>query len=630
MGRIRKMNNAEQEMWSRAIHRACGREWVPALRAAFAHIMPFVDEECPTAYTDCQYRVGVSPELLDPEKTTDEQLACVLIHETMHNTQHHRQRLLEKRGMNGVLGNYVTDLEINSIIAEGIFGIDLNRAPSASNGHWDWLFGEFGPLPEEDVEKYNKIVNDPNHTYKAGEIVYRGALLPRNGQFYDFPENKTAEQYLEMLDYDEVEMSWEQYQSEYGNGSGSQGDADQQGSTGQTCPTCGGPMGSDQDQDQDAQGGDGGNDANDGNDGNDGNQQGQNGQGNQPGQSDQNGSQPSQNGQGNHTCPTCGNPVDENGNAPGSGGSQGGSGGPSRGRVTVTRIFKKKPDGSREEVGRDDKAWVDRIDISPDSDVWKQASELGIDPITRGEEQRVKEQVAHDIEEQRRSNGYGSGAGNMLLDYVAKGLRPPVVDWKKMLRRVTSRACEQKTKGRDDFTWQRLSRRYSQGKYMFPGMMSYIPTVRFAIDTSGSMSQQEYHKALSEAEGILHCTRAKIECVCVDYEASEVRKVRSVKEITNEMVGGGGTDMGAALRQICEQKPKERPDVLVIATDGCYDWDRFVKQLAAPELKKTAIIVLLVYKFDEERYYAAQGGIDGNQAMMRKYHKDAKLVQAWV
>ena len=70
--------------------------------------------------------------------------------------------------------------------------------------------------------------------------------------------------------------------------------------------------------------------------------------------------------------------------------------------------------------------------------------------------------------------------------------------------------------------------------------------------------------------------------------------------------------------------------MLVIATDGCYDWDRFVKQLAAPELKKTAIIVLLVYKFDEERYYAAQGGIDGNQAMMRKYHKDAKLVQAWV
>lgn len=330
-----------------------------------------------------------------------------------------------------------------------------------------------------------------------------------------------------------------------------------------------------------------------------------------------------------NTCPNCGNPVDENGNAQNQGGSgSGGSGIGGNARTTVTKIYKKRADGTREEVGQD--VWVDRIDIDPNDDVWKQASDLGIDPITRGEEQRVKEQIAHDIEEQRRSNAYGNGAGNMLLDYVARGLRPPVVDWKKMLRRVASRACAQKIKGRDDFTWQRLSRRYSQGKYMFPGMMSYVPTIRFAIDTSGSMSKNEYHKALSEAEGILRYSRAKIEVVCVDYVASKIRKVSSVKEITDEMVGGGGTDMGAALRQAAEQKPKERPDVLVIATDGCYDWDGFARQLAAPELKKMVVIVLLVYKFDEDRYYAEQGSVDKYQQLVRKYHKDAKVVQAWV
>ena len=615
MARIRKLNSAELEMWSRAIHRACGRDWVPAFRSAFAHLAVFVDEDCPTAYTDCQYRVGLSPSLLDPEKTTDEQLAMAVIHETMHNTQKHRQRLLEKRGMNGTLANFVTDLEINSIIAEGIFGIDLDRAPSASNGHWDWLYGEMTTLTAEEAEEWNGRINNPNHTYKAGELVYKGGLLPRDGQFFNCPPNKTAEQYLEMFDYEEIEMSWDDFQEQYGNGSGSQGSAndqyqDQSGQSGQTCPVCGGQMD--------------GEDDGDGQDGADGsNADGQGGQA-------QGGADGSQ-----HTCPNCGNPVDENGNAEGQGGSgnsqgQGSGSGGMGGNATVkvTKIYKKNADGTRTEVGQD--AWVDRIDVDPSADVWKQASELGIDPITRGEEQRVKEQIAHEIEEQRRSNGYGSGAGNMLLDYVARGLRPPVVDWKKMLRRMTSRACRTMTKGRDDFSWQKLSRRYSQGKYLSPGLVSYTPTIRFAIDTSGSMSANEYHKALSEAEGILRYARAKIECVCVDYTAGEIKKVRTVKEMTNDMVGGGGTDMGAALRQVVEQKPKERPDVLVIATDGCYDWDGFSKQLAAPELKKTAVIVLLVYKFDEDRYYAEQGTMDNYQAMMRKYHKDAKLVQAWV
>ena len=113
---MRKMAEEEFRSWTRAIHKACSPEWVPALRFAFANLMPFVDEGCTTAYTDCHYRIGLSPDMLDPGKTTDEQLAIVVLHETLHNVQKHAQRL-EGAGLPQLVKNYVTDFEINSIIA---------------------------------------------------------------------------------------------------------------------------------------------------------------------------------------------------------------------------------------------------------------------------------------------------------------------------------------------------------------------------------------------------------------------------------------------------------------------------------------------------------------------------------
>lgn len=604
--RFRLLNEEEVTRWSQAIHMVCSNAWVPELRAAFAHLMPFVDEGCPTAYTDCQYRVGVSPTLLDAEKTSIEQLATIILHETMHNTQHHRQRFLNSSINNGKMVNFATDLEINSIIAEGVFDIDLSRGPRPGNGHWDYLPGEYRQIADEkEAADFNARIATAGSTstVQVGDWFYTGALLPEYADFEDLAANLTAEQYLSYFEVEEETMSLQDFMKQHGSGS-SNDDNDDDGNDGNGASGSG--NNDENDADDAASNGGGsstgnGTDAGDNASSNDGSNSGSN-----------SGSGSGSNDDGGMTSDGCGGIADTS----------------IDGEVTVTHIYKTGPNGTRVEVGKD--AFVDRIDVSPNSDMWDEISKMGVDPISRTEEQAVRDQVAHDIENSRRSNGYGSHSGNMLLNYVEKGLRPPVVNWKSALRRAVNRASENVRKGNQDFSYTRRSKRYSRGRYIFPGLVSYVPKIRLAIDTSGSMSTNEYKNALSEAEGIIREANGTIEFVCVDAVASDVRKIRSVKDITDEMVGGGGTDMSAAVKQVCEAKPKDRPDVLIIATDGCYDWHGFAESLAAPEMSKTIPIVVVVYKFTEDTYFAKEGEFRNYQELCRKYNKDAKVLQAWV
>lgn len=637
--RIRKLNQAEIEQWSKGIHKVCEspsktasgtkRGWVPQLRAAYSHLMPFVDEQCPTAYTDCRYRIGINPDFLDPEKTSVEKLAFIILHETMHNTQHHRDRLLEKKGLNGKLANFATDLEINGIIAQGVFGIDLSRPESPANGNWDYLMGEFRQLNDEQADNINKQVDENGNpllgrTYKGRDWFYQGGLLPKHGQFSNFPTDWTAEQYLALLEVETEDMTLREFQDrqqqdkgQEGGNSGSSSDG-MSGSSGSNGGMTSGGASKGNAGTNSGNGNTGSGAPSDGTSSSGGNGMGDLGDdgnvhlpGEQPSGSSGQGSSGSESNDGDTLDDGYGGQAEKTDD----------------GHVKVTHIYKKNADGTRTEVGKD--ALVDDIGKSMEDEVWKEASKLGINPITRGEAQKVKEQIAHDIEVFRRTNSYGYGHSDTLLNYIERGLRPPMVDWKKALRHAVTRACQEQTRGRDDYTYRRINRRYSQGDFIFPGMTSYVPTIRFALDTSGSMSADEYYNALSEADSILKLAKAKIQFVCWDGAAGEVQKVKTIKDIRNMLTGGGGTAAEVVCQAIAEEKPKDRPDVVVIATDGCFAWEPFAESLALPEMRHIVPIVLIVYPFTEDRYYAKQGELREHQDLLRKYHKKAQVLQAW-
>lgn len=606
MANVRKLNDDEMKKWSQAIHKACqgsdgGRQmmWLPALRAAYSHLMPFIDYGCATAETDCYYRIGLSPRMFTDEVSV-EQLAMVMIHEALHNTQHHRQRFYEDKGVNGKLVNYATDLEINSIIAEGIMGIKLERKPSPSNGHWENLFGRFWKLDDNEVEKLNAA----GRNVSKGDWEYEGGLFPKVHPFEDFPVNLTAEQYMSMLEADTEEISLQEFLDQVKKDRASNG------------PDAGNGKGNASNGNESNSGNGGGNVGSSSEESNDNDASNDTGDGSEASASD-NGDGKNHNGEGYKP----GDIVDD--------GHGGGAIINDDASVTVTRIYKRNKDGSRTEIGRDAAINVDRIDIDLNDDVWNEASRIGINPISRGEEQNVKDQIAHDISTMKQSTWYGSAAGSRLLKYIDNGLRPPLVNWRKALSHTVGKSCQEQTKGHDDYTYRRLSRRYSQGRFKSPGMTSYVPSILFALDTSGSMSANEYKNALSEAEGIIRRIHANISMVCVDTQTYGVKKIRSVKDMTSTLTGGGGTDMSPVLDMIVDEKPKDRPDVIIIGTDGIWDWDEFMQACENPVLRKTEIIVLIV---DDPKYvdqYTRTNDIRDLQNKLRKHHKKSKVLLAW-
>ena len=510
-GVVRKMTDEEFRSWTRAIHKACSPDWIPALRFAFANLMPFVDEGCPTAYTDCHFRIGLSPDMLNPERTTDEQLAIVVLHETLHNVQKHAQRF-EGLAVPPLVRNYVTDFEINSIIASGICNINLDSPIIANNPniHWDWLIGEIIAVEtQEQADALNMRFGNKKRPISVGDKTYQGILLPRMGAFWDIPPGLTAEQYLSLIDYDF------------------------------------------------------------------------------------------------------------------SGGG--------------VNIVQRHADGSETTLANAGD-WVDRVEGNSDLDSWKPVDELGIHPMERGLENEVRDRLAHDIDEYRRTCGIGNASMQSVLNYVNRALRPPVVDWGKILRQVSRKATQEMTAGRQDYTYRKRRRRSGGAvtgmphpvEVIYPGQMAYTPSIRMAIDTSGSMSRSEYFKTLSEASGIIREFSTAIEIVCVDTKMGKTFTVQNVDEIAAHLTGGGGTDMSAALQQVIDDKPRDRPDVLIIATDGMFNWQKFLRVLGDKGLEQTAVILLCVYKFDDAQYYAKQGSIADQARQMRIRKKNAYLVQAWI
>jgi predicted metal-dependent peptidase len=91
------------------------------------------------------------------------------------------------------------------------------------------------------------------------------------------------------------------------------------------------------------------------------------------------------------------------------------------------------------------------------------------------------------------------------------------------------------------------------------------------LDTSGSMDDHMLAQSLAEVEGVLRglgVGRRHLRIVCCDAKAFEAQRVMQARDV--QLLGGGGTDMGAGLAKAAELRP--RPDLVVVLTDGHTPW----------------------------------------------------------
>lgn len=163
----------------------------------------------------------------------------------------------------------------------------------------------------------------------------------------------------------------------------------------------------------------------------------------------------------------------------------------------------------------------------------------------------------------------GSIAGGWLR--WAEEVLPSKVDWRRLLA-AEIRTGLASTSGAVDYTYRRPSRRRGVSRrVILPSLYRPLPEVAIVCDTSGSMHDELLARALAEVEGILTkagLRRKQVSVLSVDTAVHAARRVTRASQV--QLVGGGGTDMGAGIQAAVRMRPK--PSTVVVLTDGFTPW----------------------------------------------------------
>lgn len=197
------------------------------------------------------------------------------------------------------------------------------------------------------------------------------------------------------------------------------------------------------------------------------------------------------------------------------------------------------------------------------------------DPNKDAQEQ--KDNWGRKIEEAKAHSGgemtpRTAGSGSVKVEELLDSLYEPKVNWRTIIDNLGGEIA------RGDFTFQRRSKTSIITDYYLPSLRTYEPFVVVAVDTSGSISTEEYKRFMSEVRGILgmhNCSVGIIQCddaVC-GYDELEVGDI-----LPTLRRGRGGTTFNPVF-EFTANKISRKIDALLYFTDG-YNGDRgFEKKL---------------------------------------------------
>lgn len=163
--------------------------------------------------------------------------------------------------------------------------------------------------------------------------------------------------------------------------------------------------------------------------------------------------------------------------------------------------------------------------------------------------------------------GSGSGAGGVpagILRHV-KHLMEPRLNWRELLQQNLQSAIV------TDFTFQRANRKSQHAGVVLPGLMKGARLQAcVAIDTSGSISDEDCRVFLSEVAGILsqfESYEMRIWCFDTKVYNAQIFTSESCEEIEGYgMVGGGGTSFDCNWNYM--KLEGIVPDRFIMFTDG--------------------------------------------------------------
>ncbi len=214
---------------------------------------------------------------------------------------------------------------------------------------------------------------------------------------------------------------------------------------------------------------------------------------------------------------------------------------------------------------------------------WEQGDATTESGMSEAELEEMRKQIARDIEERQRSRG---NVGANMLRWADTTLRKRINPM-SVLRQLLTQMCGEIVSGNAEATYSRLNRRSEafQDDFVRPGNRSHLPKLEIVFDTSGSMTDEDISIGATAIEPVLKSFR-RLQVTSGDVRTCASEAITVVKRKL-QLGGGGGTDMARILEEIRERKSTDRPDIVLLVTDGYTPWPE-------KKIKEFRVIVILM------------------------------------
>jgi predicted metal-dependent peptidase len=189
------------------------------------------------------------------------------------------------------------------------------------------------------------------------------------------------------------------------------------------------------------------------------------------------------------------------------------------------------------------------------------------DPLSQSEREELAEQWKNRLAAAAQAARQAGKLSQSMMRWV-DDLLAPSLPWRALLARFFA------VNQRDDYSWRRPSRR--EGDAILPRLSSEGLEVVAAIDTSGSISDEELREFVTELDALKGQVRAKVTLLaCDNHIAAQAPwefEPWDTMQLPDGLEGGGGTDFRPVFDWV--EQENRSPNMLVYFTDAEGDFPR--------------------------------------------------------
>lgn len=173
------------------------------------------------------------------------------------------------------------------------------------------------------------------------------------------------------------------------------------------------------------------------------------------------------------------------------------------------------------------------------------------------------------------SKNYGDTEGKLYRAVKASIISK--VDWRRVLRKYLIES------NRTDTSFSRPDKRMHYLGRIYPGQVKVdadkIRGVKICIDTSGSISANEFEEFCGQVYDLLNKYKVEAEIIYWDTRVESRGRFTRYNEFERvSAYGGGGTDPSCIFNYLDSKECKEKPIVTLIFTDGYFSLDNITNK----------------------------------------------------